>query len=169
MKPSNKTNKPFRINPVEFLIFAFFAAVFTNSLYNLFYDHQGNPVGDKLTLTAPAAPAAEVAGAYSLELKCDATNERATDSSKLRITGMLCTNTGSVDSRSPASKEDLKVSTISVSNENNHFNATVFTDFGGSKYSTDYIPLSSGKNVLKVVYTLESGKTINQSLTVTKN
>jgi hypothetical protein len=160
-----------KVNPVELTIFSVISLVFLNSVYNLFYDRQGFHPATVVNLNLPAEPGRglasvkepSVAGAAPLllnyELRCDQNSDQVTQAGKLRLTGPLC---GSQKSGTEKSEP------IQVTNRANRFTATVFTDNGAGKFSTDYIPLNAGKNPIEVLFTVGSGKPVTQGFTVEK-
>jgi hypothetical protein len=165
----------FRVNPVELAIFSVVCLILINSIYNLVYDRESfratsltpmvaNPVSE-----AGRAPAATVAGAapavgqhasfLNLDLKCDGAADHETGAGKVRLTGSLCgINPG----------DGATLAKTSVVNGANRFTATVFTDVNAGKYSTDYIPLNTGKNPIHLEFSYRGGKVVSQDITVTR-
>ncbi|OFZ21076.1 MAG: hypothetical protein A2X94_07025 [Bdellovibrionales bacterium GWB1_55_8] len=162
-----KTSKlyRFRANPVEVLIFLAVTGVFARSVYQLVYDPE---VLTAMTVSTPAAvsgqsrsPASISQTFLNMELSCDKNADHDTGATKVRLTGNLC----GVDSTTDATK---LVRTV-ISNEANKFAATVFTDVRGGKFSTDYIPLNSGKNPIHVEFSYRDGKVVTQDVVILKN
>jgi hypothetical protein len=160
----------YRINPVEIIILATIGAVFINSIYHLFYDSNGfRPAALQEMAANPISegrsPASVSATFQSADVTCTENPERGTSASKIRLTGPLCN--GLAAGEAQASPDPLIRAT--VLNVTNQFNATVFTDTVSGKFSTDYIPLNTGKNQLKMEFTYKSGKIVTQELAFSKN
>jgi len=160
----------FRINPVELAIFSVVTLIFLNSVYNLFYDRQGfhpttlTPMVSKPT-TEGRSPASVSKLFPNLEVKCEqpqgAVQSQETTAGKVRLTGPLCGAMAAADA--------AKLIKTQVVNNTNRFSATVFTDVSAGKFSTDYIPLNTGKNVIHVEFTYQGGRTVAQDLNVSRN
>ena len=101
---------------------------------------------------------------FTYDLQCNANSDQATDASKLRLTGELCP-----DGRSPSSVTPPHIDQITVTNTANKFTATVFTDSNAGKFSTDYIPLNTGKNLIQIQFAYPGGKISTQNLTIDKS
>ena len=54
-------------------------------------------------------------------------------------------------------------------NSANKYSATVFTDVSSQKFSTDYIPLVSGRNAIHVEFSYQGGKTFSRDLALERN
>lgn len=161
----------YRINPVEMIILATIGGVFLNSIYHLFYDPNGfQPAALKTMAANPVSEGrspASVSGAFqNAEINCSNNPELATSATKIRISGPLCNGTETAAVTGTAEADPL-IRTV-VMNETNKFSATVFTDATLGKFSTDYIPLSPGKNQVKVEFAYKSGKTVTQDLAFSK-
>lgn len=161
----------YRINPVEMIILAAISGVFLNSIYHLFYDPSGfHPAALQNMAANPVSEGrspASVSGAFqSAEMNCTDNPERATSASKIRLLGPLCSGNAAEPANVNAASDPL-IRTV-VMNETNKFSATVFTDSVMGKFSTDYIPLSPGKNQVKVEFAYKSGKTVTQDLAFSK-
>lgn len=160
--------KRFRANPVELAIFSVITLIFFNSVYNLFYDHQGfRPAALTPMAATPVSegrsPASATPAFANLDIRCDGNTDRDTTAIKVRLTGTLCG-----DGRAPASDSTSLVKTL-VTNTANKFAATVFTDVSGGKFSTDYIPLNLGKNPIHLEFSYRDGKVVTQDFNVVKN
>ncbi|MGZ3689470.1 MAG: hypothetical protein ACXVBW_14305, partial [Bdellovibrionota bacterium] len=134
----------FKTNPVEIVIFSVVSLIFINSLYNLFYDHQGfHPAALSPMAANPTsegrAPASVVQKSFkSVDLSCESNPEQDTTATKVRLAGPLCEIDAALDA--------AKLLRTTIINTANQFNATVFPDVSTGKFSTDYIPLNTGKN-----------------------
>lgn len=163
---SNSTNiRRFRINPVEGAIFAVVSLIFANSVYNLFYDNrafnlaalkpmEANPVSEG------RAPASVSQSFQNVDIRCEGNLDQDTGAAKIRLNGKLCGTDAATDA--------TKLVKAVVVNGANKFNATVFTDTNGGKFSTDYIPLNGGKNPIHMEFIYRSGKTFTQDFTLTR-
>ena len=160
---TQQRTRHFKINPVELAIFSGVSLIFLNSVYNLFYDHGGfHPKALEPMASNPISEGRSPASISPLfmmvELKCEPSLERQTSANKLRLTGDLC---------GASTPSDLsKLVKTQIFNASNHFTATVFTDTASSKFSTDYIPLAAGKNLVRVEFQFQGGRTISQDLNV---
>lgn len=165
----NNTPRQFKTNPVEIAIFLAVTTVFVNSVYKLFYESpnfkataltkmEGNPTSEGRVLASSAQNSQSF---LNLDLKCEAQSDQETLASKVRLSGTLCGTDVQTDGG--------KLMKTLVSNTSNKFNATVFTDVNAGKYSTDYIPLNSGKNLIHIEFTYRDGKVVGQDFSITKN
>lgn len=155
----------FPVNPVEIVILLTITLVFCNSIYNLFYDSRSiRPTALQPMAANPIsegrAPASVASAFMSVEVPCDNALERETTASKIRLTGSLCGLGGDTTS--------AQLIKATVLNGANRFNATVFTDSTSSKFSTDYIPLSTGKNSIHLEFAYRGGKTASQEVLISK-
>ncbi|MEK6577742.1 MAG: hypothetical protein AABZ55_00820 [Bdellovibrionota bacterium] len=155
----------FRTNPVEIAIFAIAAVICFKSVYNLFYDHQSFQA---TALTSNAAsplsegrvPASSIQNYFNLEIRCDENNAQETHATKMRLSGELC----------GASKNpNQRLLKTEIINTANRFAATVFTETNNQRFSTDYIPLNSGKNPIHLEFTYEGGKVFSHDRIINKN
>jgi hypothetical protein len=89
------------------------------------------------------------------------TSEELTSASKIRLVGALCglQEPGIEAARRPR---------ILVTNLANQFSATVFADKSSDKFSTDYIPLNTGKNTLHLEFNYNQGQTVSLEINVNK-
>jgi hypothetical protein len=156
----------FRVNPVEVAIFSVVTLIFLNSVYNLFYDRQGfHPAALAPMAAVPVsegrAPASVNQAFANLEVKCGVNTDQDTQAAKVRLTGTLC--------GASAGTDGSKLLKTQIVNNANRFNATVFTDLSAGKFSTDYIPLNTGKNPIHLEFTFQGGKLVSHDVTVNKN
>lgn len=162
-----RTLKRFHVNPLELVIFFAVAGIFGHSVYRLFYaagDFQPNAL-TQLTanpLTEGRAPAARAQSTFkSLEVRCETNSESETTAQKVRLAGPLC----GADAQGGVGQL-LKTT---VTNSANRFAATVFLDTSGGRFSTDYIPLNTGKNPISLEFVYRGGKTVTEQWTLTRN
>lgn len=158
----------YRVNPVEIVILLTIAGVFLNSAYDLFYSSQGfHPAALKPMAANPVSegrsPASITSSFLSADVACGTNTDRETSASKIRLSGPLCGTDHSAEHQ-----ESDPLLRATVLNEANQFSATVFTDAASGKFSTDYIPLSAGKNQIKVEFSYKSGKVISQDVAFNK-
>ena len=156
----------FRANPVELAIFSVITLIFFNSIYSLLYDQHGfHPTALAPMAANPVSegryPASVSQAFVNFEVRCDSNSDRDTQATKVRLTGPLC----------PGNTENdvSKLVKALVVNNSNKFNATVFTDVGTGKFSTDYIPLSVGTNAIHIEFSYNSGSVVTQDFKVVKN
>ncbi len=163
MKGSAK-NRRFRINPVEVVIFSAVFLILCNSVYSLFNERNGfqpamlspmaaNPVSET------RAPASTSQSFLNVDFNCQTQKEMTTSAPRIRLTGPLC---GSSDSTGTQ-----LIKTV-IHNDANKFTATVFTDVNSGRFSTDYIPLNSEKNPIRVEFLYKGGKTVTNDFVVTR-
>ena len=172
--------KQFKINPVELVIFSVVSLMLLNSVYNLFYEHPGFHPTSLSTLNSShdtETPKVGVQAApmfLSYDLNCESNSDQTTAAGKVRLGGGFCGQPGggpeifATSGRSLAS-ETQKLLKINVVNTANKFSATVFTDAGASKFTTDYIPLNQGKNPIQVDFFYVGGKTVTQTFNLERN
>jgi len=135
----------FKVNPVELAIFSVVSLIVVNSLYNLLRE---------------GPPSREIASSTvgSVDLNCTQApgTEQQTSAEKIRMTGALCGHTGA------------KLLKTQILNTSNRYSATVFSDEANKKFSTDYIPLNTGKNILNIEFQYSDGKTFSSAVTVNR-
>lgn len=167
--------KRFRVNPIEVAIFAVISLIFVKSGYSLLYSHDGfDPVA--LTASAedpstaaqgrtPASVSPTTKSFSEVKIGCDPTSDgQFVSSRKVRLIGNLCNGTEDVAQETP-----INVKKINVVNTSAKVTATVFPDYVNQKFSTDYISLAQGKNVIYVEYEFKDGKTLGREYSITKN
>ncbi|MBC7692744.1 MAG: hypothetical protein H7222_13365 [Methylotenera sp.] len=168
--PNPQNIKRFRANPVEVTILAVMALILCNSVYRLFDERADfkfaalSPMTAQPTQGAHRSPASVIPEFASLDINCDSretSSEQRTAAGKVRLTGPLCLQNSQPGSDSAASQ----LVKSQISNTANRFNATVFTDVSASRFSTDYIPLVPGRNLIEVEFTYKSNK-FTRSLSV---
>lgn len=156
----------YKVNPVEVAIFSIVTLIFLNSVYNLFYDRQGfHPAALAPMAATPVSegrsPASVNPAFANLEVKCGINSEQDTQAAKVRLTGTLC--------GAAAGTDGSKLIKTQIVNNANRFSATVFTDLSAGKFSTDYIPLNTGKNPIHLEFVFQGGKQVSHDVTVIKN
>jgi hypothetical protein len=105
---------------------------------------ESNPLSEARSVSsAPPAP-------VNIESNCEGLSDQTTRASKLRLSGPLCANGEKA----------------SVLNDTNRYTATVFTDSDLGKFSTDTIPLNTGRNLIKVEFVSKDGQSTTQSLVI---
>lgn len=67
----------------------------------------------------------------------------------------------------PESPQNVK--RINIVNTSARVAATVFPDLTNEKFSTDYISLNDGKNLIHIEFEFKDGRSISRELTITKN
>jgi hypothetical protein len=153
-----------RLNPVELVIFTVVAAGFGLSAYRLIQEGAGtrssmlapmasNPISEK----ADRSPASISPLFGHVDFGCKAGQQTAVKASKIRISGPIC-----------GIEPGSSIVSSSITNSANQFHATVFTDLSAGKFSTDYIPLNSDKNSIRVEFKFANGKTVSHDLTLQK-
>jgi hypothetical protein len=166
-----KTQLKFRTNPIEILILSVIGLIFFNSVYNLFYGQQSVKItaadysagvatssGRAIEGRGPASIVASMPGYANVDVRCENDGEHGTSANKVRLAGELCGVQSLIDGN--------ELSSATVVNEANKFTATVFSH--GGSYSTDYIPLNSGKNPIRVEFVYRGGKKHSQDIVVSK-
>ena len=164
----------FRANPVEVAIFSIVTLVFTHSVYSLFYDTQSFYPGSFMSRSyASAPPSRDIASASAslsaltgaasqleLDFKCEGSVTQETGASKVRISGPLC----GMNETSTAGR----LVRATIENKKNQFQATVFTDIYHGKFSTDYIPIETGDNQIKLEFRYFDGSSSVAEVTLKK-
>jgi hypothetical protein len=162
----------YRTNPFEIVVFVLVSLICFRSIYSLFYDQQSfraaaltpisnSPISDGMS-RSPAGFSSQ--SFLNFDIKCEGGNTKETTATKVRLTGNLC---GMLTGISQDVGNQLMKSAIL--NQANKFNATVFTDVSAGKFSTDYIPLNSGENPIKIEFTYKNGKVFTQEFNVSRN
>lgn len=155
----------FKVNPVEVVIFLIVTVVCAHSVYNLFYESPtfkasaltpmaANPISEgRSPASVAATPSKE-----NIEIDCTDNQERQSTASKIRLIGKLC---GLMDP-----DDAKKLMKISIVNNANKFNATIFTEQNAGKFSTDYIPLNSGENPVHLEFSYRGGRIYSQDMKI---
>lgn len=164
----------FRVNPVEFAIFASVSLLFFYSVYHLFHDHQTfqaiaasaspqSSAASRSPASSYARPRAQTTQMFlSLDVPCEGPLiEHVTGAAKVRLIGALCGRQETGDGG-----QEIKAHVV---NGANHVTATVFTDHAAGKFSTDYIPLAAGPNPIRVRFVRPTGRIELVELQVVKN
>lgn len=154
---------------IELGIFALFSLVFLNSLYGWI---AGNFLPEKAKEPAYRSIASSPEGiTESYSLQCQGKPESLkTRSHKLRILGAYC---GLVpisrnDDRSVAAVNQKILKELRVTNKTTAYSATIFSDNFNRRFSTDFIPLQSGKNTIEIGFQYETGDTYDSQIFVEK-
>ncbi len=156
-----------RLNPVELVIFGVVTLGFVFSAWRLTQerpDFEGGmlaPMASNPLSETERDPAATAPLFAHVSFECESLRETTVSASKIRISGPIC------GVRKGA--EDPEIVTAAVVNSANQFQATVFTDLSAGKFSTDYIPLNSDKNAIRVEFRYKSGKSTTHDLVILKN
>lgn len=175
----------FRANPIEVAIFSVTVLIFVESAYSLFYDYpefhlaalsamKSNPLSEE---RVPASTSASVPAPGSvpgsavetsletLPLDCGKMLEKDTNHGRVRLTGPLCGINEAAAGGTSAGDTFVR---LKVTNTANHQEATVFTEPHSGVFSTDYIPLSPGKNPIHLEFSYASGKLLTQDVILNK-
>lgn len=171
--PPPKETKKKRVNAVEVAVLSVVASMCALSLVQLLR----NPpdLGASLGASAPerglasqvvrenVVAQARARSALSLEInQCNASLEQPpTTAARARLSGLLC-------GYDPAGSTSQLLSTH-ISNLKSGYTATVFTDLRAGRFSTEYIPLTDGANVLSIHFKYEGGKSFKKEIEITKN
>ncbi len=151
----------YRSNPIEVCIFGLVGLVLINSIYHLFYDHSAFTANALTAMKSNAFSdgrqlASTSQNLSSIQIQCDENPPQETSSSKLRFKGPIC---GMNSERSGSSL--IKTTFI---NSSNQFAATVFTDLRAGEFSTDYIPLVAGDNLIHFEFAYKDGTPVSQDM-----
>ena len=103
------------------------------------------------------APASTEPLLGSVDFTCQKDGEASVRASRIRIAGPIC-----------GMESGARIASTSVLNSANQFRATVFTDLGLRRFSTDYIPLNSDKNRIQVQFKFADGKLLSRELVLHK-
>ena len=158
----------FRANPIEVAFLSVISLVFMNSVYSLVYDHPGfkaaalSPMAS-LPTSEGRAIASVSSSLLNLNFDCDKTLPETTAATRVRVSGLICGFNPVVSPEAAAPPQ------IAVKNKTNHNTATVFPDPASGKFSTDYISLEAGENVIHVEIRLGTGKTISREIVIRKS
>ena len=141
----------FRINPFEKMTFTLAAFGFFASAYSFFLSDQTihpstlselqpNPLSEGRQLASSAHSSLK-----TLEFQCFKPQDVSVHSKKVRITGHICNAWGSIGN--PAQLVSSK-----VLNSTHPFEATVFAVTDSTEFSTDFIPLAAGENLIHIEF-----------------
>ena len=146
------------------------SATFVNSLYQLFYENHGESHGFQPNILTPMTSRSLSEGRaiassssqpfLTLNLSCENNTQQETSANKIRLTGKLC-------GVSPQTLSEKGVR-ATIANSTNQFIATVFTHLPSGAYSTDYIPLNTGRNEIHITFSYTDENKISQDLIVNK-
>ncbi|MEN9722806.1 MAG: hypothetical protein RJB38_792 [Pseudomonadota bacterium] len=151
-----------RLNPIELVIFTVVAAGFGYSAYQFleqrpqFQAQMLAPMTSSPVSESNRSPASVAPLFGSVQFGCKSGQMGSVRASKIRISGPIC------GMEAHAQRPQLTGTT--VVNSANQFQATVFTDLGAGRFSTDYIPLNSDKNAIRLEFKFKDGKTVSHDL-----
>lgn len=156
----------YKANPIEIGVLSIITLVFCNSLYNLLY----SPGKIDATALSPMASNPTSEGRHlasvsqgtlnsSVDIQCEMNPQKTVQSSKVRILGPLCGAKNSAENLTHAE----------VINTTNQFHATVFNNTESVKFSTDYIPLVVGPNLVHLEFAYGDGKKLSQEVMILRN
>lgn len=171
---STQNIRRFQANPVEVAIFSVVALIFGNSVYNLFYGPQEfNPLALSQMHANPISegrsPSSTILLNQTVNISCEKPIEEFTHASKIRLIGALCGAEKPENAGSEGGLENRKPPRLVITNMTNQFSAQVFADVVSGKFSTDYIPLNTGKNTIHLEFSYANGKPVSQDIVVNKN
>jgi len=152
-----------RLNPVELIIFVVVAAGFGFSARQVFEEKpldrvaMLSPMASNPISSAGRAPASTEPLLGSVDFTCQKDGEASVRASRIRISGPIC-----------GMEAGARIASTSVLNSANQFRATVFTDLGSRRFSTDYIPLNSDKNRIQVEFKFADGRQLSRELVLHK-
>jgi hypothetical protein len=155
-----------RINSVEILILLGVTYGFGFSAYRLFREtpkftsELRSNLNRHSLLDKNREPASTSSTFGHIESACTSLKKVTVKFSKIRVSGPICGLKGS--------KEQETIQSATVINSANQFQATVFTDPGQGKFSTDYIPLNADQNIIEIKFKFKSGKNSAQKLSLKK-
>jgi hypothetical protein len=178
-----ESKRRFRVNPIEVAIFAVISLIFVKSSYSLLYARETleptvltaqaedplkqEPVKADGRTPASVIPISAPRTFSEVTIGCEpGAISPNVNSTKIRLVGNLCA--GKVDG---AAHDELiqDVQKISVVNTSAKVTATVFPDYPNRKFSTDYMTLSQGANLIYVQYEFKDGKTMAREFSIMKN
>ena len=139
-----------------------------NSVYTLVYNHHGFKAAALTPMTShPSFESRAIASVTSsllnLNFDCDKILPETTSATKVRVSGLICGFNPSLASESyPPPK-------VAVKNKTNQNTATVFLDPTSGQFSTDYISLAPGENIIHVEIHLRTGKTTSKEILINKS
>ncbi len=155
------TIRRFRTNPVEYGIFATVTLLFAHSIYSFLYHDEVRFTALSPVTSKPYAESRALASispaTLNLDMSCDKPTGSETTAPRLRLTGPLCGGTAQVPMKAAA-----------ITNTTNHYTATVFNDADAGKFSTEYIPLTAGDNIIRVDFIGQDGKSETRTVTVNR-
>lgn len=158
------------VSPIEIAIFTAVLGLFAFSSYRFIHESPTLPEGlqSEDTPRQPSSihePNQNTSAFYSLKIDCTSPDlVQDTQASKLRLMGHFC-NTSAVGTSTESKPLTTKAYVV---NQTTRYTATVFVDNNSGKYSTDYIPLQSGLNEIKVQVVDGAGKRSDIPLKITR-
>lgn len=167
-----REKKRLRINPIEFIVFSIVAAIFFHSVYKLLFDWTGiqkvslkdpplseSVLHSSLPLDPERGPAALQERSFSqLEMDCLSENIEKTRTSKIRITGPVC--------RGNFLSKNARLINTEIINSSTQVKASVFSFDNKTRFSSDYVYLNRGDNVIQFKFTYSGGKIVTRLLTI---
>ena len=100
-----------------------------------------------------------------IDVSCETEIKKITQANQIRIQGSLC-STQKKSQRNIASLKEKNE--ITVLNEKNHFLATIFKKKNKKQYSTDYISIEPGINLIHISMIDSHGNEIQQKIEIIK-
>ncbi len=157
----------FRANPIEVVFLSVISLIFINSVYSLVYDHHGfSALALRPMASHPNSEGRALASVTSsllnFDFDCEKAPSETTSATRIRIMGPIC------GFNPNTANEGMGLPKVTVKNRTNRNTATVFSDNASGKFSTDYISLEAGENIIYVEVRLGSGKPITREIRITK-
>ena len=160
-----QNSKRFSINPIEVVIFSVVTLIFFNSAYNLVYDQRIIPENTFAQNSEEGRTPANLTQAtnpapMNLGIQCFRNSEYRLKTDKIRLLGPLC---------GFENNKNLKLTKTEIINTNNKFTATIFTEENSRKFQTDFIPLASGTNLIKIEFSYDHGAPYTQEIKILRD
>lgn len=89
-----------------------------------------------------------------IEIGCDSSEHYETSAAQIQLNGSLCGMTP---------KTLIKAEIVNMTNS---FHASVFSQTESNRFSTDYIPLSAGKNIIQTKFTYPNEEELSQEIVI---
>jgi hypothetical protein len=179
LPPGNLSQvRRYRSNPIELGVFAFVFMILVNSVYHLLYDQptfttpiltrmNSNPISENRTPASIQSGQSIASNTLTFDFSCNPESEEdpkesaspETTAAKIRFKGTLC-RVGST------STQLLRASIVNTANQSS---ATVFSNGSSELFSTDYIPLKRGENLVRFEFSYQGGKTDTREIKFIRN
>jgi hypothetical protein len=154
---------------IEYLLLTLVLSILSHCIFQLFEEYDHSRISILSKLFNPTEDHSKMKkrknSSIVLDISCEKEIKKTTQANKIRLRGSLCDFKSKPQRNTTSFKEKNQ---ITILNEKNHFLATVFKKTNKRKYSTDYIEVDSGVNLINISMINSYGDKIEQKIEIIK-
>jgi len=143
-----------KVSPIEVVIFLAITAISFYSAYRLMNESVELNPSTLQTASRDRSPAGQRSSLEMIKIGCNPSEHYKTSAAQIQLNGSLC---------GVNEKNLIKADIVNMSNQ---FHATVFSQSDSNQFSTDYIPLNAGENIIQTNFIDPNGKTFSQQIVI---